>query len=704
MFLRLKPLLTSSSHEAKGPCIWGLSWGLRRRWPGWTDRAMAADQVFQAESLVFQKPRVSKPVFPVKTFVFLRDLDHTFVHVIKVFYFELLLDLLFSSYFAFAFASSFLQKQASLRGRASLSATMQWQIKLVITWLHLIALCGANFTASWTKYASAGSGNRTVLRGWVVDAADNIYVNGHATGPFEGQIALLDFAIFCQRCFFSNDLGPWVKTDQTGGAFLGMIMARLIWYLIRPVVYVEGFLCVIRANFWPPKRPRIGVLLGFLVFFAGASARIGMQDAVLAKFNSAGSLLWSVQFGTSENDGSEAVAEDTDGIYVVGYCTGAMDGQNAIGLADAFVKKFSTSGIAVWTVQFGSTHDDWVRAVEVDSSGNVVVGGITYGSYVNDSHAGSADAFVAKFNSAGTLQWSQQRGTSSSDLCWALALGDSDEIYLTGDSDGDLDNQTNAGSLDMFLMKFSASGEWQWTVTKGGPHRDRGRAITFVSGSIWVLVNTYSNLFGTSLSNSEYDVALIKYDPSGTELLGTQTGTVNGGHLYSYDLKADASGNMYAAGRTTGSLSDEYQFSGGTNDGFLMKFDSSGVRQQVAQIGCGGSTLAWVVHPSSNGEVLVGGWTDCNLTSDGPQDTQRDMFLMSYMDASVTTATTTTLGSGMSGATMFAFAGVFVTALLQLWGSKFDKGPGMLFGHLIQHNDSILGRFSACVCCPVLKG
>jgi len=49
----------------------------------------------------------------------------------------------------------------------------------------------------------------------------------------------------------------------------------------------------------------------------------------------------------------------------------------------------------------------------------------------------------------------------------------SDAIIVGGYSDStDLDSQSNAGSHDVMVMKFSSAGAHQWTVLRGGSGSD----------------------------------------------------------------------------------------------------------------------------------------------------------------------------------------------------------------------------------------
>ncbi len=55
----------------------------------------------------------------------------------------------------------------------------------------------------------------------------------------------------------------------------------------------------------------------------------GTHDIVLLQYNSAGSLLWTTQTGTSGNDQGRAVSASVDGkyIYVTGISDGSLNGQ-----------------------------------------------------------------------------------------------------------------------------------------------------------------------------------------------------------------------------------------------------------------------------------------------------------------------------------------------------------------------------------------
>ena len=112
------------------------------------------------------------------------------------------------------------------------------------------------------------------------------------------------------------------------------------------------------------------------------------------------------------------------------------------------------------------------RSVALDASGNVFISGYTYGVEGSDgiggSNAGSADAFLSKFDSDGNNVWTTQIGTSGGDKSQSVAVDTSGNVYISGDTLGDLAG-SNVGERDAFLVKYETPEPATLTlVTLGG--------------------------------------------------------------------------------------------------------------------------------------------------------------------------------------------------------------------------------------------
>ncbi|CAE7772001.1 unnamed protein product [Symbiodinium sp. CCMP2592] len=320
--------------------------------------------------------------------------------------------------------------------------------------------------------------------------------------------------------------------------------------------------------------------------FLDNSTAVGMIDAILAKLDASGNLLWSRQFGTGDDDYAESVAVRHSGIYVVGNTRGVMPGQENAGWADGFIKAFDISGNEAWTVQFGSSMNDYPRVVKTSHIGHVVVAGHTYGGLYNTVTAGAADMFVVMYASNGNRIWRAQRGSSGNEFAWAMDLDTSNDVYIAGDTSGNLDGQT---------------------------------------------------LVGSEVSNSTWDVALIKYNLDGTEISGAQVGGAS--EICGYDLKPAFAGGWFAAARfnpTSESVPTHFA---------VLKFDENLAHEYTFSAGCNdGTSLGWVVEPHWNGSLMAAGYTNCAVApgSDGPTDGNHDMFLTKFVPGSPTTSTSTT--------------------------------------------------------------
>jgi len=137
--------------------------------------------------------------------------------------------------------------------------------------------------------------------------------------------------------------------------------------------------------------------------------------------------------------------------------------------------------------------------VTIDGSGNVIITGESYSDLDGNTNSGGMDLFVIKYNSSGTKQWSKLFGTSSFEGGSGIATDSSDNIYLTGNTEGGLDGQTNSGSNDIYLIKLNSSGTNQWTKLLGTSGQDRGEKVaTDSSDNIYVVGATAGGLDGNT--------------------------------------------------------------------------------------------------------------------------------------------------------------------------------------------------------------
>jgi hypothetical protein len=143
-----------------------------------------------------------------------------------------------------------------------------------------------------------------------------------------------------------------------------------------------------------------------------------------------------------------------------------------------------------------------------------VTGG-TDGDLDGNTNIGYTDIFLVKYNSSGTKQWTKQLGTSSDEWGYGVTTDSSDNIYVTGSTGGGLDGNTSSGESDIFLVKYDSSGTKQWTKQLGTSSSDLGYGVTTDSSdNIYVTGTTKGGLDG-NINSGGNDIFLVKYDSSG---------------------------------------------------------------------------------------------------------------------------------------------------------------------------------------------
>jgi hypothetical protein len=269
------------------------------------------------------------------------------------------------------------------------------------------------------------------------------------------------------------------------------------------------------------------------------------------------------------------------------------------------------------TQQFGTPYNDTGYGVALDGSGNIYIAGSTGGNLDGFISEGLLDIFLTKFTSSGNRIGSKQFGTSGDDIAYAVATDTSGNIYITGSTGGSLPGWTNLGGKDIFLAKFDSSGN-QIFVNQFGTNQDDvayGIAIDS-SGNIYITGSTGGTLGTTSAGG--LDIFLAKFDYSGNSIFTQQFGTNQDDT--GYGVIADNSGNIYITGSTKGILGSS---SFGQLDVFLAKFNSSGGNQFIVQFGSDQDDVGYSISLYGIDNIYIAGSTGGSLpgnTSSGLTD------------------------------------------------------------------------------------
>lgn len=187
-----------------------------------------------------------------------------------------------------------------------------------------------------------------------------------------------------------------------------------------------------------------------------------------------------------------------------------------------------------WAKQAGDSATDAGYSVATDAAGNVYVAGlyssdsISFGTFtflnstIGAPFANSYEIFLVKYSPSGNVIWAKSYGSTSLDRAYSIAVDQWGNIYLTGYYSGNITfgstTLMGSGTTKMFLTKINSSGTVIWSQASNG--EAEGHSIALDShGNVYIggFFASTSITFGAStiFSNGANDAYLVKYDSSG---------------------------------------------------------------------------------------------------------------------------------------------------------------------------------------------
>ncbi|HTL82972.1 MAG TPA: SBBP repeat-containing protein, partial [Bacteroidia bacterium] len=211
---------------------------------------------------------------------------------------------------------------------------------------------------------------------------------------------------------------------------------------------------------------------------------------------------WVTYYGGNSGDESSGVTADAAGDEYTCGMTGSTTFPVTPGafqttmstLYDCVLIKFGPTGTRQWATFFGGNNTDVPLDVMCDHNGAIIMTGnttssdfpITVGCFQN-ADAGFEDAFVAKFNPSGTLNFSTYFGGTDFDSGNSIAIDSQNNILITGVAGnafpvsagayqtangglgiGYVQSTFGFGPGDAFILKLSPTGSRLWATYVGG--------------------------------------------------------------------------------------------------------------------------------------------------------------------------------------------------------------------------------------------
>jgi uncharacterized repeat protein (TIGR01451 family) len=417
-----------------------------------------------------------------------------------------------------------------------------------------------------------------------------------------------------------------IVPDQNGGLTLHSKTTNLT--LSRPVAYqtIGGKRRTIPATY---------LLAGSQIKF-----QLGSYDRSTALVIDPVLVFTSVFGGTYLNDLANAMTIDKSrNIYVTGSTVsydfplvdpfqsdpGTLWISSTEAVPTVFVSKLNSTGTALLYSTYLGRPNSQANAIAVDDAGRIYLAGSTTGDFpvVNAYQptfggGGFADAFIAVLNPAGNaLDWSTFMGGSGTDVAVAMALDSSNNVYVTGITDGGfpaLHSIDPPATPGIWVAKFDSSGVLQYSgvfAAMGPLNEDPGsseaiavdsQGSAYVTGYIrgpYLPPTTSGAYLSTCPGGGGNQCAFVsKLSPAGDSLIYSTTMGPNvidaGAIALDSDLNAYIGGCTGPGGMPTWNHGFQHQFAGGQYDGYVAKLNANG------------TDLIWSTYLGGSGDDCVG--------------------------------------------------------------------------------------------------
>ncbi len=288
----------------------------------------------------------------------------------------------------------------------------------------------------------------------------------------------------------------------------------------------------------------------------------GTATYFLAKYDSAGSLVWRRNNDTSTGYGISIKALRTGGLFVFGRAPST----------NFQLERMDADGVELWRKEFSPNLNGSIVSLAVDESERIHALGT-----INEPKNNIRQAALTSIDSNGEVLRNLSIGFNSDN--WSFGgFTTSDRFgnsYLAGWSEGNLDGLRTVGHEDVSLTKFDKSGEKVWTKHFGkekewweayGMTSD-SEGNVFIWGMIWDYNSAYYFVQKVSVRGEEELIIREKIDSQFRDLKA---------------LALDASGNIYLLARNKAPLYGNDTFS---ENALTFKYDSSGKRLWNKQLG-----------------------------------------------------------------------------------------------------------------------
>jgi len=202
---------------------------------------------------------------------------------------------------------------------------------------------------------------------------------------------------------------------------------------------------------------------------------------------------YEATYGGSGDDVAHAVLETQNGKYLLVGSSKSSGNETW----DGYLVEVAPHGEQIWQKFVDLGGDEFFSdALQLDNGDLILVG------QAQVAGADNRDALIVRSDSSGQITWSKTLGGSKNDAATAVAACPDGNFVFVGTT-----SSFGHGPSDVWVVKFTASGDTVWARTFGGNDRDEGRAVC-VDGQGKITVSACSYHLGSP------DVYMLQLEPN----------------------------------------------------------------------------------------------------------------------------------------------------------------------------------------------
>lgn len=364
-----------------------------------------------------------------------------------------------------------------------------------------------NGSQTWARVYAGPQNYGDFLQSWAIDNNSNIIIGGVTDHP-------------CAPC---QSIPFIIKYNTNGDSLWSKRMAPLTYHGHSPDLLTDASDNIYFASFWGPNTANI--------------------DAHVKKYSPAGSelldIVWLVP-GLRE-DVDNIKLDASGNIYIAG-------GYNLSTSTDIFIRKYNSTGTALWTSFFNGTQNKsdyvWQNCMDIDNQGNVYILGETNN---NDlwNPGGNIDVVLLKYTSTGALAWSRTFAGSSGliDYPAGLKVDNESNIIIS------MNLRNTASGYDAYFMKYNPAGDSIWSRRFNSPANLDDFTNYYLTPVIDKFGNSYFSGYYRAAANTGTDGICWKYNKNGVlEWQQTYNETSPDSNDYYSGIAIDSAGTVYCIG------------------------------------------------------------------------------------------------------------------------------------------------------------